>query len=336
MRRHSKRFLKKWSLSGLLLLFALAGILVAPYILTGTGGISFQKTVSVSKGAMLYDWTPRSEGCFVTDKNYETLSEMKVGLSSLPLLDCARSYSDGLPSDLQERDYQFVDLEDGTQILVETRFINSLGIGKSSKREEAFEFLCGEQSQASSRNAGLAESAMDNYAKGRIETARNKFNQLQSRGCEGERLPAFLALTYARDQDDESFDASLSDAFTRSNNDLEILWFVGFELEKANQIDFAFSVYEFAVYEIRKSLANGKTREDLDGRMFDEDGGLTEYTSTIEQELVSSAACTAEAIGSERNVEFRRFYKAIFGTEPFCMYTHNESSNTDSGSAGAG
>jgi hypothetical protein len=203
--------------------------------------------------------------------------------------------------------------------------VSGCGTGTSPEHEQAFEFLCGAQSQATTRNAVLAKTALDNYSMGRIESAQNIFRKLHSRGCEGEKLPAFLSLTYARGQDVESFNESLSDAFSRSNNDLEILWFIGFELETAKQVDFAFLVYQLAVDEIRKSLANGKSREDIDGRTFDEEGKLTEYTSTIEGDLISAAACTAEEMGSDRKVEFRRFYRTIFGNEPSCINTHNNS-----------
>ena len=210
------------------------------------------------------------------------------------------------------------------------------GIGLSPEQSKAFIFLCGEKDYPDLNNKDLAKSAIDNYSKGSLKKALDQFIEIDSQGCAGERLPAFTALIYAQFRDVESFNVSLEDAFQRSEGNLEVLSFIGFELEEKNNTNFAFSTYEFAVTEIRESLANGKTREEIRGKDFAEDGSLVEWRITTEASLLGNSVCFAAKVASHREQEYRRLYKTVLGYDPTCTITHNKSLNADASDAGAG
>jgi len=224
------------------------------------------------------------------------------------------------------------------QLCLVVTFFATIGCGieLSPEQSKAFTFLCGEKDYTELRNKGLAKSAIDNYSKGSLKKALDQFIELDSQGCAGERLPAFTSLIYAQNKDVKSFNVSIEDAFQRSDGNLEILSFIGFELEEKNETKFAFSTYEFAVAEIRKSLANGKTREEIRGKVFAEDGSLVEWRMSTEASLLRSSVCFAAEVGSRKEQEYRRLYKTILGYDPICTTTHNKSLNADASEAGAG
>jgi len=88
-----------------------AGLVVTPYLLTkfdlknGNGG--FRKTVNVSAGTRLYLWTPKPDGCYVTDADPITLSKPITG-KVMMVLSCKYAPSDGFPPDGNEYRFTFI------------------------------------------------------------------------------------------------------------------------------------------------------------------------------------------------------------------------------------
>ena len=88
-----------------------AGLMVIPYLLTKfdlrnvNGG--FGKSVNVPAGTRLYLWTPKPDGCYVTDADPITLSKPTSG-KVMSVLSCQYAPSDGYPPDGNEYSFTFI------------------------------------------------------------------------------------------------------------------------------------------------------------------------------------------------------------------------------------
>ena len=105
-----------------------AGLIVTPYLLTKidlrnvNGG--FGKTVNVPTGTRLYLWTPKLDGCYVTDAEPITLSKPISGKVTM-VLSCQYAPSDGYPPDGIEYSFTFIHPKGETDaILVGTKDFN--------------------------------------------------------------------------------------------------------------------------------------------------------------------------------------------------------------------
>jgi hypothetical protein len=101
-----------------------AGLMVLPYLLTQSELKNYQgglgRAVNVSVGTRLYSWTPKPDGCYVTDGDPITVTEPVSG-EVLMVLACQYESSDGFPSNGNEYQFTFLKLEDNTTIVLGAR-----------------------------------------------------------------------------------------------------------------------------------------------------------------------------------------------------------------------
>jgi hypothetical protein len=162
---------------------------------------------------------------------------------------------------------------------------------------------------------GQARRAIDLYETGEFDRTIAQLSKLEESGCDQGFNLGFQALAFAGLDNSESFKRVLEEAVSGNPHGLDLVSFVGMQLEQKNEPGRALEAYQLGVDEIRRQLRNGASRESMRNEVTDLPDGGFELGFSVHQGILTRAICVTNELGSSSKEEFKRFYRSVIGEE---------------------
>ena len=165
----------------------------------------------------------------------------------------------------------------------------------------------------------IAKESVQRYQAAQFVQANNLFKELILRGCESDKVLAFIALTYAQLGNRDKYTEYMNQSFEFGGN-FEIIVFIGFDLIFSEKLDEALRAYEFGLSRINREFEDGTILQSTRYNVKQNGVDAIAFEPSPEERILNHGYCLAQTLNATSEYEFLKAHKFIRGRsgDPVC------------------